>query len=485
MKRLTKCLVAIMLLSVALVGLFIVWPHKTRAASAATLDTVYQYKIVNERSGLVLGISAPFLKAGSTARQWIDNGQPDHLWHFIPAGSGYYKILNMHSGEILGVSGASTSVGASVLQWADNGTNDHLWEFISNGSGAYEILNENSGLVLDVAGAATTPGAGIVQAAYTGASDQLWKLVSMGVPAYPNPGYVTGNVTVHDPSMVRTASGTYYLFSTSLAEPRDGIEVHTSPDRIHFSNAVPVFNTFPSWIGTYNGGTHDMWAPDVSYHNGKYWLYYAVSSFGSQVSAIGLATSTSAAPGSWIDQGPVFTSSAGSPYNAIDPGLIVDAAGNWWLSFGSWWNGIYMIQLDPSTGKQLSSNPTVYHLAKRLDISKGLEGAYIYHYGRYYYLFASIDTCCSPSATYHIIVGRSTSVTGPYIDEGGVNMLDGGGTVILSAHGNIVGPGGQTVMTDRDGSLLVYHYYDSNNNGSPTLGLNLLGWSPTGWPYVR
>lgn len=485
MKHFTRSSTVVMLMCVVLVGMIASWPRQVAAATAATLDTVSQYKLVNQKSGLVLGISSPQLTAGSTALQWSDNGTADHLWHFIPAGSGYYKILNMDSGEILGVSNASTSAGASVLQWADNGTNDHLWEFISHGSGAYEIQNENSGLVLDVAGASTSSGASIVQQAYTGAADQLWRLVSTGKAAYVGPGAVSGDVTDHDPSMLKTTNGTYYVFSTTLATPHAGIEMRVSRDRVNFSNAGPAFSTLPSWINTYNGGDNEMWAPDASYHNGKYWLYYAVSSFGSNTSAIGLATSSSAAPGSWSDQGPVFTSSSSSSYNAIDPGLTVDSSGRWWLSFGSYWTGIYMLQLDPANGKRLSSNSTIYHLAERLDTSKGLEGAYIYQHGGYYYLFASIDTCCAADATYHIIVGRASSVTGPYTDEGGLNMLVGGGTVILSTHSNIVGPGGQAVMDDSDGALLVYHYYNSNNNGSPTFGLNRLGWSASGWPYVE
>jgi len=475
----------VILMCAVLVGITLAQPQKTLAATAATLDTVSQYKLVNVKSGLVLGISSPQLTAGSAAIQEHDTNAGDQHWHFIPAGNGDYKVLNMNSGEILGVSNGSTSAGASVLQWADNGTNDHLWEFINTGSSHYEILNVNSGLALDVASASTSSGAGIVQQAYTGASDQLWQLVSTHNAAYPNPGTVSGDVTAHDPSMLKTTGGLYYVFSTTLATPHSGIEMRVSSDRIHFTNAGSAFSTLPAWINAYNGSNGEMWAPDVSYHNGAYWMYYAVSSFGSQVSAIDLATSHTAAPGSWADQGPVFTSQAGAPYNAIDPGLTLDAAGNAWLSFGSWWNGVYMIQINPATGKQLATNTTVYHLAQRFDISKGLEGASIYQHGGYYYLFASIDNCCAADATYHIIVGRSTSVTGPYTDEGGLNMLIGGGTIILSTHSNFVGPGGQSVMTDAGSSLLVYHYYDGNNNGSPTLGINVLNWSSTGWPSVE
>ncbi len=278
--------------------------------------------------------------------------------------------------------------------------------------------------------------------------------------------------------MIKTLDGTYYLFGT-----HNGLLMSKSTDRVNFTSVGQAFTSIPAWTSTYSS-SHDLWAPDVSYHDGKYWMYYAASSFGSQVSAIGVATSADASPGSWTDQGIVISSSANSPYNAIDPGLIVDASGNCWLSFGSWSDGINMIQLDPATGKQLSSNTSVYLLAQR-PADAAIEGSYIYQHDNYYYLFASFDTCCAGVAsTYHIAVGRSTSVTGPYADKGGLNMTLGGGTILLGTHGRFIGPGGQVVMRDADGDLLVYHYYDGYTNGTPTLGINRITWNSDGWPSL-
>jgi arabinan endo-1,5-alpha-L-arabinosidase len=101
-------------------------------------------------------------------------------------------------------------------------------------------------------------------------------------------------------------------------------------------------------------------------------------------------------------------------------------------------------------------------------------------------LFASVDTCCEGvNSTYRIIVGRSTSITGPYTDRGGIALTSGGGTIVLSAHGNINGPGGESVFTDTDGAILVYQYYDGNNSGYPTLGVNVLAWTSDGWHYLQ
>lgn len=294
--------------------------------------------------------------------------------------------------------------------------------------------------------------------------------------AYPNPGTVTGDVTTHDPSLIK-ASGTYYLFSTGT-----GLPVTSSTDRTAFAADGSALPNGTPWASAYAGGsTTALWAPDISYHGGKYLLYFAASSFGSNTSAIGLATSTSGKPGTFTDQGKVYTSSSSSDYNAIDPSLIVDPSGKWWLVFGSWWTGIKLIQIDPSTGKQLAGNTTRYSLASA---SGGIEGAYLFYHSGYYYLFTSRGLCCKGvNSTYWIAVGRSASITGPYTDESGTALLSGGGTEILGTHGNYIGPGGESVYVDTDHTLLVYHYYDGADNGNPKLGINYLGFNSAGWPY--
>jgi hypothetical protein len=125
--------------------------------------------------------------------------------------------------------------------------------------------------------------------------------------SYPNPETISGSTYAHDPSMVKTTSGRYYLFYTG-----GGIQISTSTDRVHWSSAGQVLPGGASWAKSY-GGWNDLWAPDVSYHNGVYWLYYAVSSFGHNHSAIGLATSTTAAPGSWTDHEPEHSYTSANP----------------------------------------------------------------------------------------------------------------------------------------------------------------------------
>jgi len=88
-----------------------------------------------------------------------------------------------------------------------------------------------------------------------------------------------------------------------------------------------------------------------------------------------------------------------------------------------------------------------------------------------------------------MIVGRAISPQGPYLDRGGLDLRNGGGTILMSSHGNVYGPGGQSVFTDMVSGVatptLVYHYYDGGNNGTPTLGINRLGFTPDGWPVVQ
>jgi arabinan endo-1,5-alpha-L-arabinosidase len=291
--------------------------------------------------------------------------------------------------------------------------------------------------------------------------------------AYPLPGRVTGDITVHDPSVVRRADGSYLVAHTG-----DNIALKTSTDRVAFRNAGTVFPGGASWTTTYTGGSRNLWAPDLSYRNGQYYLYYSASTFGSNRSAIFLATSPSGNSGTWTNQGLVIESRASDNVNAIDPDLVVDDQGRWWLSFGSFWSGIQQIALNPATGKRLDS--TIRLIAGRG--GGAIEASNIVKRGAYYYLFVSFDLCCRGAAsTYRVMVGRASSVTGPYTDRNGVAMTSGGGTEILAGQGSVHGPGGQDLLADSDGDLLVYHYYA--DNGTALLGINLLAFDSSGWPY--
>jgi arabinan endo-1,5-alpha-L-arabinosidase len=188
-----------------------------------------------------------------------------------------------------------------------------------------------------------------------------------------------------------------------------------------------VFDAYPAWADQYVPDHADnIWAPDVSLHDGSYYLYYSVSSFGSNTSAIGLATTASLASKDWQDQGMVIRSTASDDYNCIDPNLVVDDAGGLWLAFGSFWSGLELIELDPATMKP-KADALLHSLASRL--STAIEAPYIVWRNGPYYLFASIDHCCrGVSSDYKVIYGRSASITGPYRDKAEVSLMSGGGT---------------------------------------------------------
>jgi len=285
---------------------------------------------------------------------------------------------------------------------------------------------------------------------------------------------VTGDVGVHDPTVTRRPGGGYLLAHTG-----DNIPLKTSSDRIAWRWAGVAFPGGAPWTTPYTGGNRNLWAPDLTYRDGRYWLYYSASTFGSNRSAIFLATSASGEPGTWTNHGVVVESRTTDNFNAIDPNLVVDSGGRWWLSFGSFWSGIKLIALNPSTG--LRADNTMHSIAGRN--GGAIEAPVIVRRGAYYYQWVSFDLCCQGArSTYRIVVGRSTSVTGPYLDRNGVPMTAGGGTEVLAGRGDIHGPGHQAVLADTGGDALFYHYYA--DNGAALLGVNLIGYDAAGWPFV-
>jgi arabinan endo-1,5-alpha-L-arabinosidase len=335
------------------------------------------------------------------------------------------------------------------------------------------------------AGCTTAESAAPAPGATSAAPSSLTPSSAAPAGGYPDPIALSGDIeAVHDPAMVRAPDGTYLLFSTG-----DNLQIRSSKDRRTFTRIGSVWPDGAPWTEPYTSPTDRsaLWAPDVSYHDGTFYLYYAASSFGSRTSAIFLATSTTALPGSWKNLGKVWETKRDSEYNAIDPHLIVDHTGAWWMSFGSFWSGLKMIRIDPRTGKQHAKDTKLYALATRpRSVDGAVEAPFIVRHDGFYYLFAAFDLCCrGTSSTYRTVVGRSRSVTGPYADREGRAMTDGGGTELLASHGRIVGPGHPAVLADGADWVLIYHYYgDDLTPTTGTLAMNLLNWTD-GWPVVR
>jgi arabinan endo-1,5-alpha-L-arabinosidase len=291
---------------------------------------------------------------------------------------------------------------------------------------------------------------------------------------------------VHDPAIAKEGA-VYYLFST-----RAGIAVRCSSDLVAWRLCGDVFAHLPGWAVEDVPGVRGLWAPDVSFFNGKYHLYYSVSTFGSNRSSIGLATNDTLDPSSddyrWRDSGKVIGSTASDDWNAIDPNLVLDAEGRPWLAFGSFWSGIKMRRIDASTGMLDARDTTLYALASRSRANGqpgAIEAPFVVYRDGYYYLFVSFDFCCRGAAsTYNIRVGRSKKVTGPYVDRDGKAMLDGGGTLVREGGERWRGTGHCAVLRTEKGDMLVYHAYDATARGASTLRIEPLTWVD-GWPVVE
>lgn len=307
---------------------------------------------------------------------------------------------------------------------------------------------------------------------------------------------LTGNTApVLDPSIIRSNS-TYYAFSTDVAGLTDSghLSIRCSTDKLNWSVCGSVFSdTLPLWLKMAVPSAIGLWAPDVSYFNREFHIYYCASVLGTQNSVIGLATNPTLDPADpdyhWIDRGPVLQSNPGDDFNALDPNILIDKDGSIWLTYGSYWTGIKQRQIDPATGLLLASNATRYNLAERPGVPYDpIEGASLVRHGSHYYLFFSVDFCCESETSldnYKQAVGRSTSPHGPFVDENGTPLLDGGGTVLLKGNQSWNAPGGGTVYLDADGeeSLIIFHAQNLKKNAIPYQWVKTLNWVGD-WPVI-
>jgi arabinan endo-1,5-alpha-L-arabinosidase len=296
-----------------------------------------------------------------------------------------------------------------------------------------------------------------------------------------------GDLDVHDPGLLTGGPGEkWYVFASGKPGKGGGtIDIRRSADGGRtWAYDGTIWDAMPSWLTETVPGANNMWAPAIHRHGGVYYLYYAVSTIGKNNSVIALATNTTldrADPAyKWVDQGKVIRSAPGSDFNAIDPEVVDDDAGTPWLVFGSYWSGIQMVQLEYPSGKR-SADRERRHLADRKIALNAVEAPSIVRHDGWYYLLTSWDRCClGTDSTYRIVAGRSRAVTGPYVDQDGRALTDGGGTTLLESAGDRVGPGGESVS----GGVVAYHYYDGTAGGAPRLGLRKLAWGGDGWPRI-
>ncbi|MDL4842680.1 arabinan endo-1,5-alpha-L-arabinosidase [Aquibacillus rhizosphaerae] len=284
----------------------------------------------------------------------------------------------------------------------------------------------------------------------------------------------------HDPSIFKDGD-THYVVSTGIARDTDnpgGIFIRQSKGGLEGPwESVGEIPT-PEWTEEYD--VAHLWAPHVVENNGTFYMYYAVSIFGTNSSSIGVArTETPGDINSWEDLGAILTSDSSVDYNAIDP-MVFEDKGKWWVVFGSHFSGIKLQALTDMT------EPTgeIYTIANRRQTTdhNAIEGPTIFKEDDYYYLLTSWDSCCQGTdSTYKVAVGRSESLTGPYVDKDGTPLNEGGGEVILQSYSNHTGPGGQDIIKEDGDIVMVYHYYDANDDGVIRMQLREFQWED-GWP---
>ncbi|MEJ5236784.1 arabinan endo-1,5-alpha-L-arabinosidase [Limisphaera sp. VF-2] len=291
-----------------------------------------------------------------------------------------------------------------------------------------------------------------------------------------------GATRIHDPSTIVRDGNRWWVFGTGR-----GILTLWSSNRVDWEMGPSVLREPPAWATEWvPDHRFRYWAPDIIRVKDRYYLYYSVSTWGSRQSAIGLLVGRRLDPEApdhgWEDRGPVVRTTPQDDYNAIDPALFQDRDGRLWMVFGSYWSGIKLVELDPDTGLRKEPKGTVIDLAWK----EAIEAAALLRQGDDYFLFVNWGQCCrGTNSTYEIRVGRSRSVTGPYVDREGRDLRKGGGTLLLGSSGRFIGPG-HAAFFEADGQLwMSYHFYDGAQGGRSALDILPVQWDAEGWPQVK
>ncbi len=283
-----------------------------------------------------------------------------------------------------------------------------------------------------------------------------------------------------DPNLVKAKDGFYYAYSTQASWKKDSlgdtmhfIPILKSKDLMQWTFAGNALQKKPDWKK--EGG---IWAPDVTFYKGKYYMYYSFSTWGDPDPGIGFAISDKPG-GPFTDKGKVFFSKEMGVDNSIDPFLMVDNE-KLYLIWGSF-HGIYGVLLSDDGTKTIGDK---FQIA-----GNGYEGSYIYKKGKYYYYFGSTGTCCEGiQSTYRVLVGRATSLQGPYTDKDGKTLIEDGGSLLLQGNAGkngFTGPGHNgDIITDENGDTwMLYHAFDKELGYKRMMLLDKIEWIAD-WPYL-
>lgn len=282
------------------------------------------------------------------------------------------------------------------------------------------------------------------------------------------------NTSLPDPTIIKAEDGSFYLYAT---ENISNVPIYKSNDLTKWSFVGTAFTNSTRPTFERKG---EVWAPDINYINGKYVMYYSMSEWGAEwTCGIGVAVADKP-EGPFVDKGKLFRSIEINVKNSIDP-FYIEENGIKYIFWGSF-RGIYYIELS-NDGYSLKPD------AKPIQIAgTAFEGTYIHKKDDYYYLFASIGSCCEGvKSTYKLVVGRSKNLLGPYYDKNGKAMMQNGYSIVINSNSYFVGNGHNSeIVQDVDGKdWILYHGIDTAKPQGRVLLLDELKWDNERWPYIE
>jgi arabinan endo-1,5-alpha-L-arabinosidase len=291
-----------------------------------------------------------------------------------------------------------------------------------------------------------------------------------------------GETAIHDPSTVIQEQGRFYAYGTG-----NGLPFLVSDDGWQWRRGGLLMSAVPGGkpgSEVLARGGNNTWAPDIIRMGDKFFLYYAAPATQPRA-AVGLLVGRTLDPQSpqfkWEDAGPVAWSDGIEDSNAIDPGVFLDPRdGRLWLTYGSYFGYIRLVELDPKSGRRLHPRQAPFNVAVNSEAS-----ILISHEGWYYLLVTHGSCCAGANSTYNIRVGRSRKVTGPYLDNMGIDMLEGGGKLFAGSRGRHIGPGHFGLLDLGEGvqKFSMHYEADLDRGGASVLDIRPLLWRDD-WPVA-
>ena len=281
------------------------------------------------------------------------------------------------------------------------------------------------------------------------------------------------NYSLPDPTIIKAKDGYFYLYAT---EDIRNTPIHRSKDLVTWEKIGTAFTNATRPTFEPRGG---LWAPDINYINGRYVLYYSMSVWGGEKTC-GIGVATADKPeGPFTDHGKLFRSNEIGVQNSIDQ-FYIEQKDRKYLFWGSF-RGIYAIEL---SADGLSLKPGA---EKRKVAGTAYEGTYIHRRNGYYYLFASIGTCCNGlNSTYTTVVGRSRDLFGPYVNKEGKSMMDNHHEIVIQKNDKFVGTGhnSEIVQDKKSRDWIFYHAVSVDNPKGRVLMMDQIRWE-NDWPYIE